>query len=68
VYKHIHENIKLSEANKLRKQVYDIIKKNNRSNMIELNQKMMDLLQVDKGFMDVVLEKIRLSMEMDCKG
>ena len=68
VYKHIHENIKLSEANKLRKQVYDIIKKNNRSNMIELNQKMMDLLQVDKGFKDVVLEKIRLSMEMDCMG
>jgi len=66
IYKHIHENIKLSEANKLRKQVYDIIKKNNRSNMIELNQKMMDLLQVDKGFKDVVLEKIRLSMEMEC--
>lgn len=65
IYKDIDENIKLSEATKLRKQVYDIIKKNNRSNMLELNQKMMDLLQVDKGFKDVVLEKLRLSMEQE---
>lgn len=65
LFKDIEENMKLSEATRLRKQVYDIIKKNNRSNMMELNQKMMDLLQVDKGFKTIVLEKLRISMEQD---
>jgi len=65
LFKDIQENMKLSEATRLRKHVYDIIKKNNRSNMVELNQKMMDLLQVDKEFKTIVLEKLRISMEQD---
>lgn len=62
-YKDVEENIKMSEVNKTRKQVYDIIKKNSRTSLIELNRKMMDIIQVDEVFKTTILEKLQKSLD-----
>lgn len=46
-YKDIEENIKMSEVNKIKKQVYEIIRKNSKASILDLNNKMMEILQVD---------------------
>lgn len=51
--RHTKKGLKFNEVNKLRKRV---IKKNNKANM---NQKMMELMNVDKNFESSVLEKLK---------
>jgi len=62
IYQQMEVNIKHCEVNKIRKCVYDVVKTNNRSNIIDLNNKMMDLFRVDESFKEFVLEKLRVSL------
>ena len=62
LYQQIESDIKHCEVNKVRKQIFDIIKTNNKSNIIDLNTKMMDLFRVDESFKEIVLEKLRVSL------
>jgi hypothetical protein len=63
IFKDVEDNIKVSEVNKTRKQCYDIIKKNSKSSLIELNKKMMDLIQVDEEFKNTILAKLHSSLD-----
>lgn len=62
IYQHVEANIRHCEVNKIRKHVYDVVKNNNKSNIIDLNTKMMELFSVDENFKAFVLEKLRLSL------
>lgn len=62
-FKEIQERILLSEANRIRKQIHDIIRANNKNNMFELNKRVMDLMHVDECFKELVLEKLKESLQ-----
>jgi hypothetical protein len=49
-YKSLKDDIKLSESNRIKKQVYDIIKRNSRKNIVELNKRVMEVFQMDESF------------------
>jgi hypothetical protein len=57
-YKKIKENVTITECNKLRKNVKEIVKRNTKSNIIELNKKMMELFQMDESFKKDVISDI----------
>lgn len=57
-YKKIRDNITVKEYNKITKTVTDIIKRNSRNNVVELNKKMMELFQMDETFKVKVINEI----------
>lgn len=59
VFCKVRDNIKYSDVKRIRKQITNIIKKNNKSNVVDLNSKMLDLMGVDEGFKNVVVQKIQ---------
>lgn len=63
IFCELQERLPLGEANRLRKRIYEVIKTNNKSNMLELNKNMMDLMTVDECFQQIVLEKLKTSLE-----
>lgn len=50
LYVNIKDNIKLSEVNKLKRDIHTLIKKNSKSNILELNKRMMEIIKVDETF------------------
>ena len=70
MFQDIQEKLPLSEANRLRKKIHDVIKTNNKTNMLDLNKNMMDQMKIDEAFQTIVLEKLKNSLEelqiMEC--
>lgn len=58
VYKQIKDNITMAECSKTRKCVYDIIKRNTKTNIVDLNKMIMDMLQIDTEFKTNILDDI----------
>lgn len=63
LFKQIEEDIKHSEVNRIKRHVCDVVRSNSKASVVELNNKMMDLLKVDEGFKQLVLDKIRMTLE-----
>jgi hypothetical protein len=57
-FKHIKTSLMLSEANRTRKDVFMIVKRNTKSNVIDLNKKVMEIIQMDDDFKKDVLNGI----------
>lgn len=62
-YKKIKDAITMQECNTIGRKVKDIVKRNTRNNVIELNKKMMDLFSMDESFQKTVLEEITCSLD-----
>lgn len=54
----IREDIKHMEVKRIRKDVGNIIRKNNKSNLVDLNSKVLDLIQADEEFRSRILERL----------
>lgn len=64
VYRHVKNELRKTEATSLRNQVSKIIRRNSIGSVIELNKRIMELIQVDEGFKDHVLEQFsRFSLQ-----
>lgn len=61
-YKRIKAALMMSEVKSVKKEVADIVKKNTRSNVIELNKKMMEVIQMDEEFKDTILNDLMCVM------
>ena len=61
-YKKIKDSINTQEHNKVTKSVKDIIKRNSRNNIIDLNKRMMELFQMDESFKKGIINEITLSI------
>ena len=61
-YKKIKDTITMQEHNKVTRNVKDIIKRNSRNNVVELNKKMMELFQMDESFKKTIISEITLSI------
>lgn len=59
LYKSIESNIKMSEVKRVKKEVHDIIKNNNRKSVIDLNKAVMELMQVDEDFKNKVIQRMQ---------
>lgn len=57
VFRKIKNDIKYSDVTRLRKQVANIIKKNSKASMASLNMQMLDLIQADDDFKEVVMKR-----------
>lgn len=60
IYFKMKEDIVTTEANKMKREVKDIIKKNTKSNVIDLNKKMVELFQMDEQFKNELLKNLTL--------
>ena len=58
IFTNIKENIKVSEVNRLKRDIHTLIKKNTKSNIIELNKCMMDIIQMDDAFKNQIINTI----------
>ena len=63
-YKRIKAGLMMSEVKNIKKEVSDIVKKNTRANIIELNRKMMEVIQMDEEFKNSILNDIVCIMQM----
>lgn len=61
-YKTIKVAMPQHDKNKIIKSVKDIIKRNSRSNVVELNKLMMEIFQMDESFKEKVIGEITLSI------
>jgi hypothetical protein len=52
----------MSEVKTVKKEVVDIVKKNSKANVIELNKKMMEVLQMDEEFKNNILDNLMYVM------
>jgi hypothetical protein len=52
----------MSEVKNVKKEVVDIVKKNSKANVIELNKKMMEVLQMDEEFKNNILDNLMYVM------
>jgi len=57
-YKAIRESIKTTERKAMTKQVLDIIKRNSKSNIIDLNKKIITLFHMDEGFKNLLVNDL----------
>lgn len=57
-YTEIRDKIALSEANKIKKEVQTIIKKNTKAGVLDLNKRMMEIMQMDECFKTEVIANI----------
>lgn len=58
IYRNIKENIKHMEVNKLKRDINNLIKRNSKSNIIELNRRVMEIIQVDDVFKSQILNSL----------
>lgn len=58
LYKRIKAALMMSEVKHVKKEVSDIVKKNTKVNILELNKKMMDVIQMDEEFKNNILSDI----------
>lgn len=57
-YKRIKAALMMSEVRHIKREVADIVKKNTKANIIELNKRMMEVIQVDEEFKNTILDDI----------
>jgi hypothetical protein len=62
-YRKIKDAITMQEHNKITKNVKDIIKRNTRNNVVELNKRMMELFQMDESYKIKVIQDITYSIQ-----
>jgi len=60
IYKDIKTEIKISEKNKVKRTITNIIKENSTHNLNKLNKIMLDLVKTDHEFLDQLIEKRQL--------
>lgn len=58
LYRHVENTTSISQANKIKRNVCDVVKRNSKCNVIELNRQMMELIKVDEEFQKGVLAKL----------
>lgn len=58
VYDKVKDNIKLSHAKELKRNVFQMVKNNCTASMLELNKQMMDIICTDEEFKKTVLQKL----------
>jgi len=58
LYQKIKDNLKLSRAKELKRNVYQMVKNNCTASMLELNKRMMDIICTDEEFKQTVLQKL----------
>lgn len=58
IYNNVQKHLRLYESNKIRREVIDIIKRNTKKSIVELNRKMMELFNMDEDFKTKVLQEI----------
>ena len=58
VFKDIKEKMQASYVNRIKKDVSNIIKRNTKSNIVELNKKVMELIRMDEDFKKDVLADV----------
>lgn len=61
-YKRIKAVLMMSEVKNVKKEVADIVKKNTKANVIELNRKMMEVIQMDEEFKNDILNDLMCVM------
>jgi hypothetical protein len=61
IYDKVKNNIKLSHAKELKRNVYQMVKNNCSASMLELNKRMMDIICTDEEFKNTVLQRISLT-------
>jgi hypothetical protein len=59
MYIDIRNNIKHCDAKRIRQQVSNVIKKNNKGATMEINMKMLDLMKADERFKTIVFERLQ---------
>lgn len=57
-YNSIKDRIALGEANKIKREVQLIIKKNTKASLLELNKRMMEIIQMDESFKKEIIDNI----------
>lgn len=57
IYRRVKNDLRKTDETKVRREVTRIIRRNCKANIIELNKKIMDLIQVDEDFKQRVLEQ-----------
>lgn len=71
MHRKIKETTSHCEVTRVRKQVANIIKKNSKANVIELNMRMLELVQADDQFKALVTERLKCfdtKQKQDVKG
>jgi hypothetical protein len=58
VYEKVKDNVKLSHAKELKRNVFQMVKNNCTASMLELNKRMMDIICTDEEFKQNVLQKL----------
>lgn len=58
VYNRVKDRITMTECNRIRKQVREIVKRNTKSNIMDLNKMIMDMLHVDQDFKNTIIDKL----------
>lgn len=66
MYNSIQKQIRLFESNKIRRDVVNIIKRNTKKSIVELNRKMMELFQMDEEFKKRILSEIMCVVGETC--
>lgn len=61
IYKRIQDDLKHYFATSLKKNVVQLVKKNNKAGILELNKEIMDLIQMDEVFKNDILHKMSIS-------
>lgn len=59
LFMHVETTTSVSQANKIKREINDIIKQNSKSNIIELNKQVMELIKVDDEFKNNVLQRLQ---------
>jgi len=62
LYNKVKNNIKLSHAKELRRNVYQMVKSNCSASMLELNKRMMDIICTDEEFKKTVLQRLQVNV------
>jgi hypothetical protein len=57
-YKHIDDGLNKSEQNKVKKEICIIIKNNSKASILELNKRVMEILQMDEDFKKEIIQSI----------
>ena len=54
----IKNKLSISEVNKVKKEVHNIVKRNSKASVIDLNKKMMEIIQMDEEFKKSIIDNI----------
>lgn len=57
-YVAIKDRMSTSEINRVKKEVYNIVKRNAKASVLDLNKKMMDIIQMDEEFKKSIIDSI----------